>query len=53
MADVARVIVRPAVPRVDHWYRVLIGHTVGCCACRAGTDCSGARRLRRKWKRSR
>ncbi|MEV5200821.1 hypothetical protein [Streptomyces sp. NPDC053720] len=39
--------------QADAAYRVLLGHTTACAACRAGATCAPAARLRRAWREAR
>ncbi|WP_328866142.1 hypothetical protein OG892_21375 [Streptomyces sp. NBC_00341] len=34
-------------------YRVFLGHTTQCAACRAGAPCATAARLGRAWRQAR
>lgn len=40
-------------PQSDAAYRVLLGHTAQCAACRAGAPCPTAARLGRAWREAR
>lgn len=39
--------------RGDAAYRVFLGHTTQCAACRAGAPCATAARLGRAWRQAR
>lgn len=40
-------------PRSEAAYRILLGHTTTCAACRAGVSCPAAARLGRAWREAR
>lgn len=46
-------LTKPARPHGERAYRTLLGHTLTCAACRAGSACATVVRLGRAWREAR